>query len=48
VDACANTLTTSIPFDVIDCKAPAPICINGLAIELMAGSSTISASEAPR
>ena len=34
-DGCGNANEVSIPFDVVDCKAPAPICINGLAIELM-------------
>ena len=35
VDGCRNSELEIIPFSVIDCKAPTPICINGLAIELM-------------
>lgn len=35
VDGCGNKAGLQIPFEVIDCKAPAPICINGLAVELM-------------
>jgi hypothetical protein len=34
-DGCGNVGAVEIPFDVVDCKAPTPICINGLAIELM-------------
>ncbi len=35
-DECGNlTRPTRIPFLVRDCKAPAPICINGLSTELM-------------
>jgi hypothetical protein len=35
-DECGNLSTaTRIPFVVKDCKAPAPICINGLSTELM-------------
>jgi hypothetical protein len=34
-DGCGNANAVLIPFSVVDCKAPAPICINGLAIELM-------------
>ena len=35
-DECGNlSLPTRIPFVVKDCKAPAPICINGLSTELM-------------
>ena len=34
-DGCGNQVGVNIPFEVIDCKAPSPICINGLAIELM-------------
>lgn len=33
-DGTGETHTATIPFSVIDCKAPTPICINGLAIEL--------------
>ena len=35
VDGCQNSILGTIPFQVVDCKAPAPICINGLALELM-------------
>ncbi len=34
-DGCGNLAGLSIDFSVVDCKSPAPICINGLAIELM-------------
>lgn len=34
-DGCGNQNALNLPFEVVDCKAPAPICINGLAIELM-------------
>ncbi|NRA50400.1 MAG: hypothetical protein HRU12_14810, partial [Phaeodactylibacter sp.] len=34
-DGCGNTDEILMPFTVVDCKAPAPICLNGLAIELM-------------
>jgi hypothetical protein len=44
-DDCGTQLSTSIPFSVIDCKAPAPICINGLAVDLQAGASTVFATD---
>ncbi|MCB0633434.1 MAG: tandem-95 repeat protein, partial [Lewinella sp.] len=34
-DGCGNQIGANIPFEVVDCKAPTPICINGLAVELM-------------
>lgn len=34
-DGCGNDTSMEIAFEVVDCKAPAPVCINGLAIELM-------------
>jgi hypothetical protein len=34
-DGCGNVDAELLPFCVEDCKAPSPICINGLAIELM-------------
>lgn len=34
-DGCNNSALELLPFQVVDCKAPTPICINGLAIELM-------------
>ncbi|NRB48670.1 MAG: hypothetical protein HRU41_13420 [Saprospiraceae bacterium] len=33
-DGCGNTSRTNLPFDVVDCYVDAPVCINGLAIEL--------------
>ncbi|WP_373551754.1 GEVED domain-containing protein [Haliscomenobacter sp.] len=50
-DECGNLSdATRIPFTVEDCKAPAPICINGLSTELMpdgagAGMMTVWASD---
>lgn len=35
IDDCENETTDIITFDVVDCKGPAPICINGLTINLM-------------
>ena len=34
-DGCGNVTAELLPFCVEDCKSPSPICINGLAIELM-------------
>jgi hypothetical protein len=34
-DGCGNESVDLIIFEVVDTKAPAPVCINGLAIELM-------------
>ncbi|MCB0632276.1 MAG: T9SS type A sorting domain-containing protein, partial [Lewinella sp.] len=34
-DGCGNQAGLAIPFEVVDCKAPSPVCINGLAVELM-------------
>lgn len=34
-DGCGNQTSRIIPFDVLDCKGPAPICINGLTLTLM-------------
>nr|WP_290941081.1 T9SS type A sorting domain-containing protein [Haliscomenobacter sp.] len=50
-DECGNlSVATRIPFVVKDCKAPAPICINGLSTELMpngagAGMMTVWAND---
>ncbi len=33
-DACGNQASSIIEFEVVDCKAPAPICINGLTVTL--------------
>ena len=35
VDGEGNTDSDSIPFEVADCKAPTPVCIDGLSVELM-------------
>ncbi len=37
-DNCGNLIKTSIPFSVVDCKGPAPICIEGLSLQLMPDS----------
>jgi len=34
-DGCGNQVSRYIEFDVVDCKGPAPICINGLTVTLM-------------
>ena len=34
-DGCGNTGMLDIPFTVVDAKAPSPICLDGLAVELM-------------
>jgi hypothetical protein len=34
-DGCGNPATEKIPFEVNDCKAPTPTCINGLTVTLM-------------
>ncbi|MCB9053545.1 MAG: T9SS type A sorting domain-containing protein [Lewinellaceae bacterium] len=34
-DGCGNVNSELLDFCVVDCKAPAPVCINGLALELM-------------
>ncbi|MEO0724985.1 MAG: T9SS type A sorting domain-containing protein, partial [Bacteroidota bacterium] len=34
-DGCGNQVSEYIEFDVIDCKGPAPVCINGLTVTLM-------------
>lgn len=34
-DGCGNPATKRIPFEVNDCKAPTPTCINGLTVTLM-------------
>ncbi len=39
-DDCGNFSIRRIPFRVVDCKAPAPICVEGLAIELMPRENT--------
>jgi hypothetical protein len=39
-DGCGNSIREDIRFSVIDCKAPAPICINGISLELMPVDTT--------
>ncbi|RME97788.1 MAG: DUF11 domain-containing protein, partial [Bacteroidetes bacterium] len=34
-DGCGNRTTEYIEFDVVDCKAPAPSCINGITVTIM-------------
>ncbi|HMQ48656.1 MAG TPA: T9SS type A sorting domain-containing protein [Saprospiraceae bacterium] len=34
-DGCGNTSAATIPFEIVDCLSPAPVCINGLVTELM-------------
>ncbi len=34
-DGCNNTGTKKIPFEVVDCKPPAPICRNGITVNLL-------------
>lgn len=34
-DGCGNQVSKIIPFDVVDCKGSAPICISGLTVTLM-------------
>lgn len=34
-DGCGNTATQTQIFHIVNCKAPTPYCLNGLAIELM-------------
>jgi large repetitive protein len=50
-DECGNlSVPTRIPFTIADCKGPAPICINGLSVDLMpdgagAGMMTVWATD---
>jgi hypothetical protein len=34
-DGCNNITWLEIPFEVVDCKAPTPVCIDGLTVTLM-------------
>jgi len=34
-DGCGNTELAILPFQIVDCEVPAPICLNGIAVELM-------------
>lgn len=38
-DGCGNLSVREIPFSIVDCKAPAPVCIQELAVELMPADS---------
>jgi len=40
-DGCGNTTNEIIRIDVVDCKGPAPICINGLTVTLMPVDQTL-------
>lgn len=42
-DGCGNTNSAAIPFQVVDCRAPAPICINGLSFNLMQAEPGVDA-----
>ena len=45
-DLCSNTEIVEIPFQVVDCKAPTPYCINGLSVDIMpSGEVTLWASD---
>ncbi len=35
IDGCGNFVETELRFQVVDCKAPAPVCVEQLAVELM-------------
>jgi hypothetical protein len=35
VDGCGNVTGKRVDVSVVDCKSPAPVCINGVALELM-------------
>ena len=34
-DGCGNSTMALLPFEVVDCKAPSPVCLNGLVLDLM-------------
>ncbi|HKK76562.1 MAG TPA: HYR domain-containing protein [Saprospiraceae bacterium] len=34
IDGCNNEATAELPFTVVDCKAPSPLCQDGLVVEL--------------
>jgi hypothetical protein len=40
-DGCGNVQTRDVPFSVIDAKAPAPICIDGFAVQLMPTGTSV-------
>ena len=42
-DDCGNTSTIDITFDIVDAKAPTPVCYNGLSIEVMPASGMVEA-----
>lgn len=35
IDGCGNPTVTRTPFSIVDCKAPTPICVNGITATLM-------------
>ncbi len=34
-DGCGNVASATLPFEIVDCKAPAPACLNGISLSLM-------------
>jgi len=42
-DDCGNTSAIDITFDVVDTKAPTPVCFNGLSIDVMPASGMVEA-----
>ena len=45
-DECGNFSQLDIPFEIVDCKAPTPVCFNGLSVELMpSGMVEVQASD---
>ncbi len=40
-DDCGNTSQIDITFSVVDCKAPTPVCFNGLSIDVMPASGMV-------
>ena len=42
-DDCGNTSFLDVTFDVVDAKAPTPVCYNGLSIDVMPASGMVEA-----
>jgi len=40
-DDCGNTSQLDITFTIVDCKAPTPVCFNGLSIDVMPASGMV-------
>lgn len=40
-DDCGNTARIDITFSIVDCKAPTPVCFNGLSIDVMPASGMV-------